>query len=200
MQRGRKRLPAHPNVRLRIAGGLVDKRELVGVAKAAFYPTLTLNLLGGVLDTGLNLYSLPNSIWSLGPSVSLPIFEGGLLQAQLAGAKAAFTQAAANYRATVLSAFQDVEDSLARLHWLAQAAKDEDAAVSSARRTVNLALTLYRDGAENYLQVVTAQTAELTAEITALDLRTSQLKSSVGLIRALGGGWTTADLPSKTSL
>ncbi len=174
--------------------------QLVGVAKAAFYPTLTLNLLGGVLDTGLNLYSLPNSIWSLGPSVSLPIFEGGLLQAQLAGAKAAFTQAAANYRATVLSAFQDVEDSLARLHWLAQAAKDEDAAVSSARRTVNLALTLYRDGAENYLQVVTAQTAELTAEITALDLRTSQLKSSVGLIRALGGGWTTADLPSKTSL
>ena len=130
---------------------------------SSVHPTLTLNLLGGVLDTGLNLYSLPNSIWSLGPSVSLPIFEGGLLQAQLAGAKAAFTQAAANYRATVLSAFQNVEDSLARLHWLAQAAKDEDAAVSSARRTVNLALTLYRDGAENYLQVVTAQTAELTA-------------------------------------
>jgi len=123
-----------------------------------------------------------------------------LLRAQLAGAKAAFDSANATYRATVLNAFQDVEDNLALLHWLQQAARDENAAVSASQRTVSMVLTLYRDGAENYLQVVIAQTAELTAEQTELDLRTQRLQASIGLIRAIGGGWTTADLPLEKAL
>jgi len=86
------------------------------------------------------------------------------------------------------------------LHWLQQSTRDEDAAVAAAQRSVNMALALYRDGAENYLQVVVAQTAELTAEQTALDLRTRRLQASVGLIRATGGGWTVAELPSEKSL
>jgi len=174
--------------------------QLVGVAEAAFYPSFSIGLIGGLQNTGLNLLSLPLDFWSLGPSVSLPVFEGGLLRAQLAGAKAAFDSANATYRATVLNAFQDVEDNLALLHWLQQAARDENAAVSASQRTVNMALTLYRDGAENYLQVVIAQTAELTAEQTELDLRTQRLQASIGLIRATGGGWTTADLPSEKAL
>jgi outer membrane protein, multidrug efflux system len=174
--------------------------QLVGVATAAFYPSFSLNLTGGLQNTGINLFSLPLSFWSLGPSVSAPIFEGGLLRAELAGAKAAFDSANASYRATVLNAFQEVEDNLALLHWLQQSTRDEDAAVAAAQRSVNMALALYRDGAENYLQVVVAQTAELTAEQTALDLRTRRLQASVGLIRATGGGWTVAELPSEKSL
>jgi NodT family efflux transporter outer membrane factor (OMF) lipoprotein len=174
--------------------------QLVGVARAAFYPSFSLSATGGLQSTGLNLFSLPLAFWSLGPSVSLPIFEGGLLRAELAGAKAAFESAAAGYRATVLNAFQDVEDNLALLRWLRQATRDEDAAVAAAQRSVNMALVLYRDGAENYLQVITAQTAALQAQQTALDLRTRRLQASIGLVRATGGGWTTADLPSENSL
>jgi NodT family efflux transporter outer membrane factor (OMF) lipoprotein len=174
--------------------------ELIGVAEAAFYPRFTIGLGGGFQDTGLNLLSLPESFWSVGPAVSLPIFEGGLLFAQLAGAKAQFDLAAADYKGTVLDAIQEVEDNLARLRWLARQAKDEDAAVAAAQKTLQLSMNLYRDGAVSYLEVVTAQTSALDAQRAALDLRTRRLSACVGLIRALGGGWMTESLPEANAL
>jgi NodT family efflux transporter outer membrane factor (OMF) lipoprotein len=173
---------------------------LIGVAEAAFYPTFTIGLGGGIQDTGLNLVSLPNSFWSVGPAMSLPIFNGGLLRAQLAGTKARFDAAAATYRGTVLDAIQEVEDNLARLRWLAQEAKDEDAAVAAAQKTLDLSMNLYLDGAVSYLEVVTAQAAALDAQRAALDLRTRRLAAAIGLIRALGGGWSADSLPEPQNL
>lgn len=168
----------------------------IGVARAAFYPSLSLNLLGGFQSTNLTLLSVPNSFWSLGPDVSLPLFEGGRLDAQEAGAYGQFREASAAYRSTVLSAFQEVEDNIALLHWLGQEASDEEAGVQAAQHTLDVALNLYQQGADSYLEVVTAQTALLQTQQTAIDLRTRRLDADIGLIRALGGGWDGTDLPS----
>jgi outer membrane protein TolC len=119
----------------------------------------------------------------------LNVFDGGLRRAQVAQARAQFDVSAANYRSVVITAFQQVEDSLANLNHYYDAAQQEKAAVDSAQRTLNLSMALYVQGAADYLTVVTAQTALLQAELEALDLDTLQLRSSVDLIRALGGGW-----------
>jgi NodT family efflux transporter outer membrane factor (OMF) lipoprotein len=164
--------------------------QLVGVARAAFYPSLMIGASFGTQDTELNLMDLPNRFWSIGPSVNLPIFNNGLLDAELAASKASFDQAGQYYRATVLQAFQEIEDNLALSHWLQREAKDEETASAAAQRTLQLSLNLYRDGIASYLEVVTAQTEVLTAERAVLSLRTRELQANIGLIRALGGGWS----------
>ena len=169
----------------------------IGVAKAAFYPNISLNLAGGFQNTGggLGLLAAPYSFWSVGPSLALPLFEGGLRHAVEAGAYAARDEAAANYRSTVLGAFQEVEDNLALLHHLGQETLDETQAVTAAEHTADLSLTLYHDGAASYLDVVVAQTDALQAERTLLDLNTRRLQADIKLVRAVGGGWSSADLP-----
>ena len=160
----------------------------IGVARAGFFPLLTLGAGGGFESTTASLARAPNGFWALGPAAAaLPLFDAGANLARLRGAHANFAEASADYRATVLAGFADVEDNLARLHRLGDGTSDQRQAAEAARRTSDLALIRYRDGASDYLEVVTAQTAALDAEMTLITLRMQQLQANVDLIRALGG-------------
>jgi NodT family efflux transporter outer membrane factor (OMF) lipoprotein len=162
----------------------------IGVARAAYFPSLTLGAQGGFQSTGFsNWLSAPSSFWAIGPNALLSVFDGGLRRAQVAQARAEFDASAANYRGTVVAAFQQVEDSLATLNHYHDASVEEKAAVDAAQRTLDLSIALYKQGATDYLTVVTSQTALLQNQLEALNLDTLQLSSSVDLIRALGGGW-----------
>jgi NodT family efflux transporter outer membrane factor (OMF) lipoprotein len=162
----------------------------IGVAKAAYYPALTLGAQGGFQSTSFKSWlTAPSTYWAVGPNALLSVFDGGLRRAQVAQARAEFNASAADYRSTVVEAFEQVEDSLANLHRYHDAAVDEKAAVEAAQRTLDLSMALYVHGATDYLTVVNSQTALLQTKLDALNLDTLQLRASVDLIRALGGGW-----------
>jgi NodT family efflux transporter outer membrane factor (OMF) lipoprotein len=162
----------------------------IGVARAAYFPSFTLGAQGGFQSSAVsNWLSAPSSFWAIGPNALLSVFDGGLRRAQVAQARAEFDSSAANYRGTVVSAFQQVEDSLASLNHYHDAALEEKAAVDAAQRTLDLSMALYKQGATDYLTVVTSQTALLQTQLESLNLDTVQLRASVDLVRALGGGW-----------
>jgi NodT family efflux transporter outer membrane factor (OMF) lipoprotein len=162
----------------------------IGVARAAFFPSLTLGAQGGFESKSFsNWLSAPSSFWAIGPNALLSVFDGGLRRAQVAQARAEFDASAANYRGVVVDAFQQVEDSLATLNDYHDASVDEKSAVAAAQRTLDYSMALYVQGATDYLTVVTSQTALLQTQLTALNLDTLQLLASVNLIRSLGGGW-----------
>jgi NodT family efflux transporter outer membrane factor (OMF) lipoprotein len=170
----------------------------IGVARAAYFPSLTLGGQGGWQSTQFsNWLTAPSTFWAIGPNALLTVFDGGLRRAQVAQARAEFDASAANYRGTVISAFQQVEDDLANLNHYHDASVEEKAAVDAAQHTLDFSMVLYKQGATDYLTVVTAQTALLQSQLQALNLDTVQLRSSVDLVRALGGGWDESQLPKR---
>jgi multidrug efflux system outer membrane protein len=160
----------------------------IGVARAAIFPTLSLGSAVGYETTGPSLLSTASSFWALGPAAAaFTVFDGGARASRVRIARAEFREASSTYKQTVLTAFREVEDDLARGHYLVQQEKDQRDAASAAEQTRDLALIRYRDGASDYLEVVTAQTAALDAERSLLDLHTQQLTTAVDSVRALGG-------------
>jgi NodT family efflux transporter outer membrane factor (OMF) lipoprotein len=164
--------------------------EGIGVARAAFFPSITLGVSGGLQNTALaGLIAAPNTLWSIGPSALLSIFDGGRRRASLAAARARWTEATADYRGRVLTAFQQVEDGLAQSRQFAQEARAQADAVRFAGEAEQLALNRYEKGVVTYLDVATAQATALQARRKALDLQTRRLNACIRLIGATGGGW-----------
>jgi NodT family efflux transporter outer membrane factor (OMF) lipoprotein len=173
----------------------------IGVAKAAYYPELTLNGSAGIGGNSFaGLFSAPQFIWSLGASLAQTIFDGGARAAAVKQDEAAYEQAVANYRLAVLTAFQQVEDDIAGSRILTEELAQEEAAVAAAQKNLKIAIALYRSGIQPYLNVLTAQTTLLTNQQTLLTLQAQQLTTGVQLIEALGGGWDTGKLPSESAL
>jgi len=169
----------------------------IGVAKAAYFPTLTLSGSDQYTSSKWShLVSLPNRAWSLGPTLAETLFDAGARGAQVRQARAAYDANVATYRQTVLSGFEQVEDQIATLRILEQQAVVEESAVKAAREAEALTLNQYKAGTVPYSSVITAQTTRLAAEETALTVLSSRLQASVALIQALGGGWSASELPS----
>jgi NodT family efflux transporter outer membrane factor (OMF) lipoprotein len=167
----------------------------IGIARAAYYPTLSLSASGGFESTSLkDWFDWPNRFWSLGPALAETLFDGGARKANHAKARAAYEETVAGYRQAVLAAFQAVEDSLATLRVLDVEAGQQHGAVTAAEATVHLSLVRFKNGIDSYLNVVTAQNAYLTAREGELQVQSRQLTATVTLIKALGGGWDTSQL------
>jgi NodT family efflux transporter outer membrane factor (OMF) lipoprotein len=172
--------------------------EQIGIALAAFYPTLTLSASAGFESTGIaKWFGLPSRFWSVGPALAQTLFEGGRRRAVVAEEQAAYDVTVATYRQTVLAAFQQVEDQLAALRVLEQEASKVDQTVKSADRALVVSRAQYIAGTVNYLTVITAQATLLTAQITAVNVLTRRFTASVSLVQALGGGWDVSQMPSR---
>jgi multidrug efflux system outer membrane protein len=167
----------------------------VGIARSAFYPHITLSGSGGWQSRDLaTLLNAPSLFWSLGADTLEPIFQGGRNRANLAAARAAYDQSVANYRQSVLTAFQEVEDGVSNLSTLSQALVTQGAAVEDARRALAIANNRYIGGVTSYLDVITAETTLLTSERLRTQLLGQRMVSSVYLVKALGGGWDPSQL------
>jgi NodT family efflux transporter outer membrane factor (OMF) lipoprotein len=202
-------MPTLPNIPVGVPSTLLQRRPdiaaaertmkaenaAIGVAVAAFYPDITLSAANGFSQVPLGgLFSAANNIWSIGASGTATVLDFGARAAAVAAARATYESAVATYRATVLSAFQGVEDNLAGLRILAQQAAKLDEAVRDAKHGAEIALDEYLAGTVDYTTVATAQTTELTDEQNALTVEQSRLVDAATLIGDLGGGWSDAQL------
>ncbi len=173
----------------------------IGIATAAYYPTVTLSAMLGLESTSASTwFTWPSRFWSVGPALAETLFDAGLRHATVQQFRGAYDQTVANYRLAVLTGFQQVEDNLAALRILSMEIQQQDTAVRSAERNLKVATDRYKLGIDPYLNVITAQTLLLGAKETAVGLRNQQITASVQLIEALGGGWGKSQLPSGQQL
>ncbi len=180
---------------------VAEANEQIGIARAAYYPSLILNADPGFEGTTIaNWLNWPSLFWAVGLSMGETLFDGGRRNASSEAALAAYDATVANYRQTTLSAFQEVEDNLAALRTLEQEAQQQQAAVASARNSLQLSTDRYVGGRDTYLQVITNQTLALMNERNQTDILRRRMEASVLLIKALGGGWDVADLPTVDDL
>jgi NodT family efflux transporter outer membrane factor (OMF) lipoprotein len=178
-----------------------QENALIGVQVAAYYPTIDLSAASGYAgNPATALFSASDQVWSLVASASQTLLSGGQRSAAVAAARAAYDQSVANYRETVLAAFQNVEDELASLRILGQQIGVDQAAVDAAQRAVEITLNEYQAGTVSYTTVITSQVTLLTDQETALLVQENRLIASVALVQALGGGWDTSQLPSQREL
>jgi NodT family efflux transporter outer membrane factor (OMF) lipoprotein len=169
----------------------------IGVARAAYFPAITLGVGGGFESASIGtLLEGPSGFWSLAGQAAEVLFDGGLRRGTTEQAKAAYEQSVDNYRQTILGAFQEVEDNLAALRILEQEAETQNGAVAAAEHSLSLSVTRYKGGVTNYLEVTTAQTAALADEVTAVNLLSRRLSASVLLVKAIGGGWNISKIPA----
>ncbi|HSY14208.1 MAG TPA: efflux transporter outer membrane subunit [Verrucomicrobiae bacterium] len=177
---------------------MAQQNALVGVAKAAFYPQLTLSGSGGFQSTSIaSLISAPTAIWSFGGDLLEPVVNGGRNRANLAFARQSYSESVANYRETVLVAFQQVEDGLTGLNQLAQAESTQNTAVADAQRALEIANNRYVGGVTTYLDVITAQSTLLTNQRLSTQLLGQQMVTEVALVKALGGGWDASQIQNE---
>jgi len=170
----------------------------IGVAKSAYYPVINLGASGGFESANIaSLLTGPSGLWSFGISAVTTLFDAGRRRATSDQAIAAYDQTVANYRETVLTGFQQVEDNVAAMRILEHEAQVQQDAVDAAQKYLDLAVTRYKGGVTSYLEVTTAQSAALSDEVTAVNILGRRMVDAVGLIQALGGGWDRSSLPSR---
>ena len=180
---------------------LAQANALIGVEKAAYYPTIALTGRGGLEASKItSLFSVPALIWSTGGSATETIFDAGLRRATIAQYTAQYNSSVANYRQTVLTAFQQVEDYIATVRVASDQINREGLAVDSAQRYLTIAQDRYRTGLDPYLNVITAQTTLLSNQQTQVNLRISEMTAAVQLVQALGGGWNVNQLPAASTI
>jgi NodT family efflux transporter outer membrane factor (OMF) lipoprotein len=173
----------------------------VGIAETAYYPTLNLSATPSLLSTSIaTLFAYASRSWSAGPTLSETLFDFGRRGAALANAEAAYDATVASYRQTVLAAFQEVEDDLSNLRYLAEESVQEQEAVTASQQALALELERYRAGTDSYLNVITTQIIALGDQQTAITILERRMSAAVDLIKALGGGWDASTLPSGNSL
>lgn len=168
----------------------------IGIARAAFYPHISLQAGGGFAQNGFDLANLANSLWSYGASLELPIFEGGLRRAELQHAWSAYREMRDSYRSKVLDSFREVEDGLSRTNRLHQENITLEKAVDATMATQNMTMTLYQGGVGTYLEAIFAQVQTLNIRIHQIEIATRLYQADIRLIRALGGGWNVRLLPT----